>query len=378
MFNKSCEIGPIRPPYEAYSLLIRTMRNCPWNRCRFCHVYNGSKFSLRSVEDLKHEIVAFKEIHDSIKLLAARDYNGNLRAASLAVLQAPLSHTHQNVALWMSAGAKTVFLQDANPLVIRTPDLVEVLKFLRQELPSITRVNSFARSHTLAHKPLDELKQLHEAGLDNVHVGFESGSDTVLKIMDKGVTVAQQIDAGRKVRAAGISLSENVLLGLGGQGLWKEHAVETARVLNTIKPNDIRILSLVIYPNLKMCEDIESGAFIRQTDEGMVEELRVIIENLDCSANLASSHINNLLQEVDGKLPQDKENLLNVVRQFQSLTVEDRLHFTVGRRVGIYTSVIELEDLNKYQAVAEIMERLRHYNGKIDDDLIHQLRVRFS
>ena len=127
-----------------------------------------------------------------------------------------------------------------------------------------------------------------------------------------------------------------------------------------------------------MCEDIESGAFIRQTDEGMVEELRVIIENLDCSANLASSHINNLLQEVDGKLPQDKENLLNVVRQFQSLTVEDRLHFTVGRRVGIYTSVIELEDLNKYQAVAEIMERLRHYNGKIDDDLIHQLRVRFS
>lgn len=378
MFNKSCEIGPIRPPYEAYSLLIRTMRNCPWNRCRFCHAYSGSKFSLRSVEDLKHEIVTFKEIYDSIKLLATRDYNGNLRAASLAVSQAPLNHTHHNVALWMSAGAKTVFLQDANPLVIRTPDLVEVLKFLRQELPSITRVNSFGRSHTLARKSLDELKQLHEAGLDNLHVGFESGSDTVLKIMDKGVTATQQIDAGRRVRAAGISLSENVVLGLGGQGLWKEHAVETARVLNAINPDDIRILSLVIYPNLKMCEDVESGAFIRQTDEGMVEELRVIIENLDCSANLASYHFNNLLQEVEGKLPQDKENLLNVIKQFQSLTTEDRLHFTVGRRAGVYTSVTELEDSHKYQAVAEFMERLRRQNGKIDDDLIQQLRVRFS
>ena len=378
MFNKSCEIGPIRPPHEAYSLLMRATRNCPWNRCRFCHVYSGSKFSLRSVEDLKREIITFREIHDSIKSLAERDYNGNLRAALLAVLDAPLSHTHHNVALWMSAGARTVFLQDANPLVMPTPDLMEVLKFLRQELPSITRVNSFGRSHTVVHKSLDELKQLHGAGLDNLHIGLESGSDTVLELMDKGVTAAQHIDAGRRVRAAGISLSENVVLGLGGQGLWKEHAVETARVLNAIEPDDIRILSLVIYPDLKMCEDVESGTFVRQTDEGMVEELQVIIENLDCSANLTSHNINNLLQEVDGRLPQDKENLLNVIKQFQSLTVEDRLHFTVGRRAGIYTSVTELEDSHKYQAVAEIMESLRHYNGKIDDDLIQQLRIRFN
>jgi hypothetical protein len=378
VYNEPCEIGPIRPPSEAYSLLFRATRNCPWGRCRFCPIYGHAKFSLRPVEDLKREILAFKEIQAAIIQYAVREHNGNLRSAILAVLNGPPSHTHHNVALWMSAGAKTVFLQDANPLIMRTPDMVAVLKFLRQELPSVTRVNSFARSHTAVHKTHDELKRIHEAGLDNLHIGLESGSDTVLKVMDKGVTAAQQIEGGQKVVAAGITLSETVLLGLGGQGLWREHALETAWVINAIRPHFIRIRSLAIYSGLKMCEDIESGAFIRQTDEAMVEELRVFIENLDCTATLTSDHIGNMLQEVEGTFPQDKEKMLGVIRQFQSLAPEDRLHFMVGRRAGIYTGVGEMEDRRKHHAVAEILVRLRRNTGEINDDLLHELRLRYT
>jgi hypothetical protein len=103
-----------------------------------------------------------------------------------------------------------------------------------------------------------------------------------------------------------------------------------------------------------------------------------MIENLDCTAELTSGHIYNLLQEVDVKLPGDKQKLLDVVTQFQSMPAPDRLHFTVGRRLGKYTSVNEMQDPDKHQRVEEIMAQLRLSNGEIDDDLIHELRLRFS
>jgi hypothetical protein len=378
VYNELCEIGPVRPPSEAYSLLIRATRNCPWNRCRFCYIYKGSKFSLRPVEEIKQEIIFLKNVQDRIKLSALHDYGGNLRSAILAVLRNPSTQSHYNVALWMSAGGKTAFLQDADAIIIRTPDFVEILKFLRQELSSIIRVTSYGRSHTVVHKSLEELKQIYEAGLDRLHVGLESGSDTILKMMDKGVTSAQQIAGGRKVVESGISLSEYVLLGLGGQGLWKEHATETAKVLNAINPDFIRIRSLAIYASLEICKDVESGTFISQTNEGMVEELRVLIENLDCTSNLASDNYGNMLQDVEGTFPQDKEKMLAIINRFQLLTPEKRLHFMVGRRAGIYTGIDEMKNKDKYDTVAEIIERLRRDAGEINDDLLHELRLRYN
>lgn len=373
------ELGPIRPPSEAYSLLIRVTRNCPWNRCRFCSTYKGQKFTLRPVEEVKQDILAVKQIQDEIKTAAWKAGLGaNVRPAALAVLRSPPSHSHLNVALWMSAGGETAFLQDANSLIMRTPDLVEVLRFLKATLPSITRVTSYGRSHTAAHKTIDELKAIHEAGLTRLHIGLESGSDAVLKMMDKGVTAAGHIEGGRKVVAAGISLSEYVLLGLGGQGLWRDHAIETARVLSAINPDYIRIRTLGIYPGLEMCEDVESGLFVRQSDEGMVAELRLMIEHLECASNLVSDHIGNLLQDVEGKLPGDKAKMLGVIARYQSLSPVERTHFRVGRRAGIYTSVEEMEDPRKHATVAGIIERLSGGTGVVDDDLVHKLRLAYT
>jgi hypothetical protein len=378
MVLNTCECGPIRPPSEAFSLLLRVVRNCPWNRCRFCFSYRDTEFSLRSVEDIKSEIDTFREVSDSILTLSkTEEFNQNLRKTALSVMRNPPSRTFYNVALWMSHGAKTAFLQDADAILMRTPELVEVLKYLRSELPTIERVTSYGRSLTASHKSIDELKQIHEAGLDRLHIGLESGSDAVLKMMNKGVTAPKHIEGGRNVKASGISLSEYVLLGLGGEALWMEHAVETARVLNAINPDFIRIRSLALYPGIDLCEDVEHGDFIRQTDEAMVEELRVLIENLDCTSNLVSDHIGNLLQDVQGNLPEDKEKMLSFIAQFQSMTLSERLHFRVGRRAGIYTSLFEMQNESKKDMVDDIINRLSHGTGEIDDETVYQMRLRY-
>jgi hypothetical protein len=373
------EQGPIRPPSEAYSLLIRATRNCPWNRCRFCNTYKGNKFELRPVEEIKQDILKVKQIQDEIKTSALRlGYGINVRPTVLAVLRNPPSQAHYNVALWMQAGSQNVFLQDANSIIMRTPDLVAVLKFLKETLPSVTRITSYGRSHTAARKPLDDLKAIHEAGLSRLHIGLESGSDAVLKVMSKGVTAEEHIKGGRNVVASGISLSEYVLLGLGGQGLWREHALETARVLSAINPDFIRIRTLAIYPGLEMCADVESGVFVRQSDEGMVEELRMMIENLDCDSNLVSDHMGNMLQDVEGKLPGDKAKMLGIIARFQSLPPQERLHFRVGRRAGLFTSLDELNDPRKRETVAGIIERLSGGVGEVDDDLVYRMRLAYT
>lgn len=379
MYHESIELGPIRPPSEAYSLLIRATRNCPWNRCRFCGTYKNDKFSLRPIEEVKQDILTVKKIQEEILALAEQKTDGcNLRSVLLYILRSPPSQAYHNIALWMSQGSQNVFLQDANSLIMRTSELVELLKFIKTTLPTVTRITSYGRSKTAAQKSLQDLKEIHKAGLTRLHVGFESGSDKVLKMMEKGVTAQEQIDGGKKVVVSGISLSEYVLLGLGGKGLWEENARETARVLSAIDPDFIRIRTLGVYPGLAMAEDVDNGTFIRLTDEEMVAELRLMIENLDCHSNLVSDHAGNLLMEVEGKLPQDKPKILTVIEQFQSLTKEDRVRFIVGRRAGIFECLGDLNDVARRKRVDDIITRLSQGTGKIDEELVHKLRLAYT
>jgi len=236
----SFELGPIRPPSEAYSLLIRVTRNCPWNRCKFCHTYKGEKFQLRSVEEVKQDIKAAKVIQDEIKELSWKfGYGGRVKEVASMILNNPQNQAYYNVALWLYASGESAFLQDANSLIMRTNELAEVIRFLKQTLPSINRVTSYARSKTAAKKKLEELIELHEAGLSRLHIGLESGYDPLLQYMDKGVTATEHIEGGRKVIASGISLCEYAVLGLGGRRMWREHATQTARVLSELPPSKL-------------------------------------------------------------------------------------------------------------------------------------------
>ncbi|NMC94021.1 MAG: radical SAM protein, partial [Syntrophorhabdus sp.] len=219
------EQGVIRPPSEANSLLVRVTRNCPWNQCVFCPAYKGVKFSKRTVEEIKKDI-------DQM----AGEYGGY-------------------------SFVKSVFLQDADSLLLSTPDLLEILRYLKQKFPDIKRVTSYARAKTLKRKTVEELKELKEAGLTRIHVGMESGSEKVLKLIKKGITQADIVEGGRRVVDAGISLSEYIMPGIGGKSMSEEHARETARLLNAVQPDFIRVRTFAMHPASPMQKMVEEGTF---------------------------------------------------------------------------------------------------------------------
>ena len=378
MNENSFELGPIRPPSEAYSLLIRVTRNCSWNRCKFCHIYKGKKFELRPVAEIKQDIITAKQIQDKTKEIAWRSgYGGRVKEAAAMMVNSPPSEAFRNVALWLYGGGETAFLQDANTLIMRTSDLVEVIRFLKETLPSISRVTSYGRSKTAAKKSLEELKELHEAGLSRLHIGLESGYDPLLQFMDKGVTAADHIKGGRRIVESGISLCEYVVLGLGGKQMWREHALETARVLSEIDPDFIRVRTLTIRNRMPLYDEIEKGNFMRATDEQILEEEKLLIEHLECHSNFVSDHITNLLQEIEGKLPQDKERMLAAISRFQALSLEEKTNFKVGRRTGIYSQLDDLYDSHKHEIVDHIISQLSQGSNEVDEKTIYALMERF-
>lgn len=375
----SFELGPIRPPSEAYSLLIRATRNCPWNRCQFCPVYKGQKFELRSADDVIKDIQTARAIAEEIKELTWRlGYGGRLRDMA-ATIYNRYQHNASvcNVALWLWAGGESAFLQDANTLIMRTPDLVKVVSFLKQTFPELTRITSYARSKTAAKKSLEELEQLKEAGLTRLHIGLESGSNLVLNYMEKGVTAEEHIIGGSKVKQAGISLCEYVMPGLGGRKMTAEHVSSTAMVLNQINPDYIRLRSLHIRPGVPLWSKVEAGDFELQTEDEVVEEIGSLIEKLEVTSELKSDHILNLLPEVEGKFPGAKPACLDIIRRYLSLPPQERLNFKLGRRAGYYEKLDDLYDVHKYQKVDEIIRHISSESSGSVDEVIVQLKERF-
>ena len=376
--NRTFELGPIRPPSEAYSLLIRATRNCPWNRCLFCPIYKGRKFELRSVEEIIKDIEAAKAISEGIKEIAWKMGYGNkvLEVAAMLANQPQYGQSVHNVALWLATGGESAFLQDSNTLIMRTPDLVQVISFLRKTFPSLNRVTTYARSHTAARKSVAELKELKDAGLDRIHIGLETGYDPLLAYMEKGCTAKNHIEGGKKVKEAGISLCEYIMPGLGGKKMSQEHARETARVLNEIDPDYIRLRSLHITPNMPLWTKLQSGDFELQTEDEVVKEIGIFIENLQVTSYLTSDHILNLLMEVEGKMPEDKEKCLNIINKYLSLPDEERLNFRLGRRAGYYAKLADLDDSYKHDKIEQAIKRLREQGSNVEE-VIFKLKDNF-
>lgn len=367
--NLSFEQGPIRPPNEARSLLLRLTRNCPWNQCMFCPVYKGREFSLRTVEEIKKDVQIARDIADDIKALSWKlGSSGRVtdQVAGHIFSSSDYSDAYRSIAAWLYYGTGACFLQDADNLVMPTDDLVDVLGFLREKFPDITRVTTYSRSRTIVRKSLDALKRLKKAGLNRVHVGLESGYDPVLKMMKKGVTGAQHVEAGQRVVAAGIELSEYVMPGLGGQDLWKEHAVATAKVLNQINPHFIRIRSLRVPDRIPLFKLLKEGAFKMQTDDMIAEEIRLFILNLSgITSTVTSDHIMNLLEEVGGKLPDDRERMIEVIDKYRNMPDSERLIYRLGRRGGAYRSTDDVKrDPETYLKIGNLIRELEAKGGK--------------
>ena len=373
--NACFEQGPIRPPSEARSLLIRPTRNCPWNKCAFCHTYKGSRFELRPVEEIKQDIDAVRALADAIGELSWKlGQGGRVNDTVVAYIfgnEGSFSDTFRHVAAWLYFGGKTVFLQDADTLIMKTDDLVEVLRYLRERFPGIERITSYCRSRTASHKTVEDLRRIREAGLVRIHVGLESGCDEVLRFIRKGATAEEHVKGGKRIMEAGISLCEYVMPGLGGSRWSREHAVETARVLNEINPDHIRLRTLSVRRGTPLHDAMAAGEFTPIGDEEILKEIRLFIECLDgIQSRIVSDHILNLLEELEGKLPEEKEKMLGIIDRYFALSETDRLVFRLGRRRGIYRALGDLSDLGTYRQLKQAVERSqREEPGRLERDL---------
>ena len=331
------EIGPIRPPSEAESLLVRVTRNCPWNKCEFCTIYKGERFSLR---DKEHVINDINIVKDAIVVLSNKGYSFAEANDKLDEIREKAGENGDfaisSAMTFYRMGMKSVFLQDADTMIAKPDDLVEIIKHIREVFPTVERVTSYGRSSTISRISDKDMKRIAEAGLNRIHMGMESGSNKVLELINKGTTKEKHIAAGKKVVEVGMDLSVYYMPGLGGKEFSEENSIETADAINMINPSYVRIRTLAVSENSLLNEKYLDGTFTRTNDTDMVIELKMMIENLEgIDSNIVSDHIINLIPEVNGKMPKDKNKMIDAIDWYLNLSDEDKIIYRIGRRTGI-------------------------------------------
>lgn len=274
----SYDYPPFRPPNEANSALIRITRGCPWNRCEFCAMYKHLKFQSKPLQEVKKDAEHARQIYGA---------------------------------------ADTIFLGDSDNLVHK--DLPEIVKFIRKTFPETKRITTYARAKTILHRKMDYLESVRQAGLNRLHLGLESGDEVVLERLNKGAKPAEMIQAGKKAKAAGFEVSFYVLSGAGGKERWREHAKNSARVLNAAQPDFIRLRTLTIQHGTPLDEKLRRGEFDLTPPLERLMEVKLFLETLDVkNCFLASDHLTNYLwagnsviyRGVAGTLPENREDML--------------------------------------------------------------------
>jgi radical SAM superfamily enzyme YgiQ (UPF0313 family) len=284
----------IRPPSEWRSYFLPLTSGCSNNTCAFCNYY-GARLQMRELDEVKKEI-------DALATYVKRGI----------CLPGIPQIVYQIGGSW---DGKKVFLQDGDALVYPFPRLKEALHYLNEKFPDLERIGTYATPQDIMRRSLDQLRELKGLELSIFYMGIESGDDKVLQKVEKGVTHQELVEAGRKVKEAGITLSVTVILGLGGVEGSKEHALETAKVLNEIDPDYGGALTLTMVPGTPLYEQWEQGEFHLISPIQSLEELKTIIENSNfTNCFFSSMHASNYFS-VRGTLPQDKERMLREIEE---------------------------------------------------------------
>ena len=327
---KSIEIGSIRPPSESESLLVRVTRGCHWNKCYFCGLYKSMNFSMRPIEDTIQDI-------------------------------------KEQAALYEGRKFKSCFLQDGDALVLKTDYLLRILDALNKYFPDLEYITSYARADSITRKSPAELQELRQAGLNHLYCGMETGSDKILQLINKGFHADTVVESGCMAKDAGMILSEFILLGIGGKELSEENAIQTAKALNVIQPDFIRVHATGIKPESKMWEFVQKGSFTLQSEEEIMIEQKLFLEKLlEMDSYYVNEHIVNLLLEVRGNLQTDKMEMLSAIDNFLGLPEDEKLLFIVGRRLNIFFLLDDLKNLELYQKAQECMEQILQKNPQVD------------
>jgi radical SAM superfamily enzyme YgiQ (UPF0313 family) len=214
-----------------------------------------------------------------------------------------------------------LFIGDSNSMVLSAEDLIKILDTIYANFPKMKRVTTYARAKTVAKsKTVENLKALHDHGLTRLHVGLETGADELLNIVKKGATSADMIEGGKKIMAAGISLCFYIMPGLGGKEYSEQHVSGTANVLNQVNPDFIRVRTFIPQPKTLMWDKVQNNEITLLSPEETLQEEYDLIEKLEVSSNFVSDHMlnypiyDNGLKELEGKLPEDKERLLSLIK----------------------------------------------------------------
>ncbi len=265
----------IRPPSEANSFLLPVTMGCSHNECAFCCTYPGVQFRIRRAEDIKQDI-------DKV----ADNYSWSVRR---------------------------VFLEEGDALISPQRILVEVLEYLNKRFPRIERIGTYTTPQAALIKSVDDLKELNQLGLKIAYMGVETGDEELLQEIKKGVTCDQIVEAGRKLKQAGITLSVTVILGLGGVEGSANHALKTARMLSDIDPDFAGALTIMLVPGTSLHKDWEEGRFSLISPFQSLEELRLIIKNSHfTNCFFTANHASNYLP-IKIRLPEQKVEVLKTI-----------------------------------------------------------------
>ncbi|MCX7769825.1 MAG: radical SAM protein [Proteobacteria bacterium] len=372
--NVKTEIGPIRPPSESHSLLLRFSRNCPWNKCLFCPVYKKEKFSLRPFNELKKEILFLSSLNKKIKNL--------LHSQSISELSLNLSKYFKYEEIsdarrllhWLYHGEYTVFIQDADPLFRKKEEIIELISLLKSEFPEIKRITSYARARTIKRFSISDLEQLRQSGLNRIHMGLESGSKEVLNFVCKGLEPSDIIEACEKLSVAHIETSLYVMPGLGGKEFSKLHVSETIKVINQSKPNFLRIRTLGLNPSMPLYQLYKEGKFLAPSEKEIVLEVKDIIEGITVAVKFYSDHNLNLLMEINGSLPEDRVKMLNKIEKFLNLDKEKMDLFILARRLNKVFDLSEFLAFEKDEYLQEVYEKIKFIPDEEKESLFLELR----
>ncbi|HIJ79112.1 MAG: radical SAM protein [Desulfobulbaceae bacterium] len=264
----------IRPPSEADSIILQVTVGCSHNKCTFCGTYKEERFRI------KDEQVIEADLEFAAKYCRRQ---------------------------------KRVFLADGDVLILSQQKLVNLFTRIKAKLPWVNRISLYGNAKSIRHKSVAELTELKALGLNRVYLGLETGHQQLLDKIRKGATPAQMVEAAERIQAAGLFLSVTVLLGIGGVELSLDHAQATGRLLSLMQPNQIGILTLMLLNNTPLYQDAQQGDFILPDQQGMLVELRTMIEHMELKrSQLQSNHASNYLP-LNARMPKDKERILEAI-----------------------------------------------------------------
>ena len=267
-----------RPPSEAGSLIIQLTIGCARNTCTFCNMYKDKKFRVRPLEEVAEDLEMARRYYSHIKV-------------------------------------RRIFLADGDALIVKTDDLLYILDKCHEYFPEVERISVYGAPKDILMKTPEDLKRLKDAGLDMVYMGLESGSDEVLREVKKGVTAQEMIEAGIKVRNAGMILSMTVISGLGGKKLWREHALGSAEVISAIKPEYVGFLTLMVEPGTEMYDQLNRGEIELLDPHEVLDETELFIRSVDAEGTMfRSNHASNYIA-LGGTLNADREKILAQIEE---------------------------------------------------------------